>query len=171
MSSPIQSPSPMLAALVFAFAAPAARADWQYTHWGMSKDPVLLASNGALSQTLMRGPDNPYVGLRGKYATADHAFDAAMTFDAGDTLVGVMLSQRSGQACAKTLADLQDKYGKAQDVTTRRGPLRLIRADAASGNRVKYAGASRADSPAVRGAGEVACTIVYEPLSKAADGL
>jgi hypothetical protein len=171
MSSPNKSSRLPLAALVFAFAASTAHADWQYTHWGMSKDQVLLASNGTVSPTSARGPDTPYVGLRGKYATPDHAFDAAMYFDAGDTLVSVMLSQRTAPECAKTLGDLQEKYGTSQDATNRRGPLRLIWSDAASGNRVKYTGVSRADSPAVRDVHEAACTIVYEPLSRTVDGL
>jgi hypothetical protein len=172
MSSPMKKSSRLrLTILVFAFAASAAHADWQYTRWGMSKDQVLLASNGAVSPTSMRGPGTPYVGLRGKYATPDHAFDAALYFDAGDTLVSVTLSQRTAPECAKTLSDLREKYGTAQDVTNRRGPLRLIWSDAASGNRVKYTGVSRADSPAVRDAHEVACTIVYEPLSRTVEGL
>lgn len=160
-----------LATVAFAFAAASAHADWQYTHWGMSKDQVLLAANGALSPTSTRDPGNPYVGLRGTYATSDHSFDASLYFDAGDALASVMLSQRTAQECAKTLADLQSKYGTAQDVTTRRGPLQLIWSGAASGNRVRYSGIARADPPPVHDGHEVACTIVYAPLSKPVDGL
>ena len=60
-------------ALAGALTASAAQADWQYTRWGMTKDQVMLASNGALSPTPSRRAGNPYVGLRGRYQTDDHS--------------------------------------------------------------------------------------------------
>ncbi|HEY0179557.1 MAG TPA: hypothetical protein VGC30_07980 [Dokdonella sp.] len=162
--SPIAYVTALAAAL--ALAARAAHADWQYTHWGMSKDQVMLAANGALSPTGTRRAEAPYVGLRGHYETATHRFDAAMLFDAGDALTGVVLTQRTSAECRSTLGDLQSKYGSAQDLTTRRGPLKLMWNDAAAGNRVIYESAPAPEH------GEIACRLVYEPIaSSAADGL
>jgi hypothetical protein len=172
MHAATRTPSARRLALVaLLFTASAAHADWQYTHWGMPKDQALLASNGALSPVLTRRAENPYIGLRGKYETGDHKFDAALLFDGGDALTGVWLSQRTPAECRSTLGDLTDKYGAGQDATIGRGPARVMWNDQTSGNRVKYIAAARGSLPAAAGEHERACEIIYEPLSKTADGL
>ena len=124
---------PFLAATAFVAATTAspASADWQYTHWGMSKTQALLASNGALMPPGSRRERTPYVGLVGHYTSGDRSFDAALLFDDGDELVRVVLTQRTPRECAGTLAALQDKYGQAQNLATLRGATLLAWDDGA----------------------------------------
>ncbi|HEY0180547.1 MAG TPA: hypothetical protein VGC30_13085 [Dokdonella sp.] len=162
-----------LAGLALAAAVPAAQADWQYTHWGMSKNQVLLAADGALSDTMTRRAADPYVGLRGHYEAGPHKFDAAMLFDAGDNLTGVLLSQRTSGECVQTLGDLKAKYGAGQDLTTRRGPIEILWSDAQSSNRIKYEARDRVAPRGATGGHDIACTVRYEPFAapSSADGL
>jgi len=163
---------PFLAASAFAaaIAAPSASADWQYTHWGMSKTQALLASNGALMPTGTRRERAPYIGLAGHYAAGERNFDAALLFDDGDDLVRVVLTQRTPRECAGTLAALQDKYGAAQDLATLRGASLLAWNDAAGGNRVRFDAAPRPNARNANGE-SVACTLTYSAPSSADDGL
>lgn len=160
----------IVTAFVAATAASSASADWQYTHWGMSKTQALLASNGALMPPGSRRERAPYVGLVGHYASGDRNFDASLLFDDGDDLVRVTLTQRTPRECAGTLAALQDKYGQAQTVATLRGATRLAWNDGVTGNRVKFDGTPRADARSANG-GDVACTLTYSPQSSVDDGL
>ena len=161
------------AAIVFvgALTVSDARADWQYTHWGMSKDQVMLASNGALSPVPTRRATYPYIGLRGKYVAGEHTFDAAMLFDAADALSGVLLSQRTGRECARTLNDLRENYGAAQELSAAREPLKLMWNDAKTGNRIKYDETPRLDAPGAGDARDIACVLTYESVSQKASGL
>ena len=163
---------PFLAATAFVAATTAspASADWQYTHWGMSKTQALLASNGALMPPGSRCERAPYVGLVGHYATGERNFDAALLFDDGDDLVRVVLTQRTPRECAGTLAALQDKYGQAQNLATLRGATLLAWNDGAGGNRIRFDGTPR---PAERSATaeDAACVLSYAPPSAGDDGL
>lgn len=163
-----------LPCLVLAFAAatatPSAFADWQYTHWGMSKTQALLASNGALMPPGTRRERAPYVGLVGHYTAGEHNFDVALLFDEGDNLVRVVLTQRTPRECAGTLAALQDKYGQAQNLATLRGATLLAWNDGAAGNRVNFDGTPRPNARSANGE-DVACTLTYSSPSATGDGL
>jgi|GEM_PF-1195381 len=163
---------PFLAATAFAAATAAstASADWQYTHWGMSKTQALLASNGALMPPGSRRERAPYVGLVGHYAAGDRNFDAALLFDDGDDLVRVVLTQRTSRECAGTLAALQDKYGQAQNLATLRGATLLAWNEGADGNRVKFDSTPRPNARSANGE-DVACTLTYAAPSPGDDGL
>lgn len=157
-------------AVVVATAASSACADWQYTHWGMSKTQALLASNGTLMPPGSRRERAPYVGLVGRYTAGDRNFDAALLFDDGDNLVRVVLTQRTPRECAGTLAALQDKYGQAQTIATLRGATRLAWNDGATGNRIKFDGSPQPDARSANGE-DTACTLTYSPQSSVDDGL
>jgi len=157
-------------ALVAATAASSASANWQYTHWGMSKTQALLASNGALMPPGSRRGHAPYAGLVGHYSAGDRNFDAALLFDDGDDLVRVVLTQRTPRECAGTLTALQDKYGQAQAVATLRGTTLLAWNDGTGGNRVRFDATPRPDTRSANGE-NVACTLAYSPQPSVDDGL
>ena len=71
----------------------AARADWQYTRWGMSPQEVIVASGNITKENSDLRPDsNGYVTkLVAPYQTGKYSFEARFGFDANNKLSSVTL--------------------------------------------------------------------------------
>lgn len=104
---------------LLALAAPA-RADWQYTHWGMSVDEVVKASKGA-AVPLESGDAQhvrPGVGaearLKAPYKAGEYQFRAFFYFDGAGklTLVDVSSDDLDPYGASRAIvAELRAKYG------------------------------------------------------------
>lgn len=71
----------------------AAKADWEYTKWGMSPQDVLNASNGAAKASSDPRPDSSgnVTKLVAPYQSGKLSFEAQFAFDAADKLASVTL--------------------------------------------------------------------------------
>lgn len=72
-----------LACVGLALGGSAARADWQYTRWGMTPGQVVAASHGAVSTSSGDPGDHvegEEVGASGTYASGDFKFRAVFYF-------------------------------------------------------------------------------------------
>lgn len=157
----------LLVALALSQSA-AAHAGWQYTRWGMTVDEARAASSGALrdndGKDRVRGRYN--WALAGDYHAVRFDFGVTAGFDvASGGLIRVVLTPRSGDACAAAVEELSAKYGapelaeKSRFFTTRRWR------DASAGNLVDFT-----DSHRIEGDGP-GCSIAYEPLERPESGL
>jgi len=98
-----------------------ARADWQYTKWGMTLDEVIKASNGAAHAPFINGYVVPgqtadhHVGLAATYKTGRFLFVAFFFFDNNNHLVEVRLCDGMGITYSDLLETLQEIYGFGQN--------------------------------------------------------
>jgi hypothetical protein len=81
--------------LAVGLAAPA-RADWQYTHWGMSPEAVVAASKGTATRNLTTNDaSGGFIGatnlLVAPYNSGDYQFRAVFAFSPQQKLIGVRL--------------------------------------------------------------------------------
>lgn len=90
---------------IFAVSLPAAaRADWQYTRWGMTPNEVVSASGGAAAK------DGASGDLKARYQSGEYRFEATFNFKGGK-LWSVDLNGVSGPQCFALTGDLKAKYG------------------------------------------------------------
>jgi hypothetical protein len=134
-----------------------ARADWQYTRWGMTPEEVVAASRGAVQL----GPPpsgKTYPELtgraRGVHTGEGATFDAYFHFDAGFRLKKIALERTAGTACAILHNNLRAELGPPAQ-TRREGDYLVLDTwrDAASGNLVRYIKVA-----------ELPCTITFDQL-------
>ena len=94
-----------------------AKADWQFTKWGMSVNDVMKASKGIAKVTAADAAPNDKVRLLAKlampYTTGAFAFDATFYFDAANRLQSVHLELEKGDRHS-LLGSLSAKYGEPE---------------------------------------------------------
>jgi hypothetical protein len=111
--------------LIWAVTATTARADWQYTHWGMSREQVMAASGG---KAVHMEPDLSFMkdpffasqrdemlasqpSLRAPFTSGSRNFDAQFVFKGGG-LSSITLEGITGSDCYALQGDLEARYGK-----------------------------------------------------------
>lgn len=100
----------LLLAIALVGMSSAARADWQYTRWGMSLTQVIAASHGQVHE--VPETDSGMLGrllARGTYRAGGLTFNSTFFFD-DSGLSRVHLSV-TGVDCKSILTDLIKKYG------------------------------------------------------------
>ena len=100
-------------AVVTMAAATPARANWQYTQWGMSPDQVKLASDGTARDNGDRklDADGVKATLTAPYEGAALPFTAVFLFDARDRLEYVTLNPIGQISCPVVLQALSANHG------------------------------------------------------------
>jgi hypothetical protein len=152
----------LLAAL--ATAAPA-RADWQYTRWGMSPAAVVAASGGAARLQPGDRDDRVFnLDLKavGTYETPSLSYEADFLFTRrSNRLAAVKLMPAEGQ-CDALREELAETYGKPladrRDFTMMSVETQTWR-DAQGNNHVLFADVQT-------GAGRRLCHVLYRPLGR-----
>lgn len=104
------------AALAFTSLSGSARADWQYTRWGMSPQQVLEAAGGAAKAHHMPSDDGPTQRSKvvAPYRSGEHLFRSRFVFDLSDNLIIVMLELSDLSKCPELYRDLTSAYGPPQ---------------------------------------------------------
>lgn len=103
------------AALAYLTSVASARADWQYTKWGMSPAEVVKASSG--QAVANKNPshdvvqDQDLAKLKAGYATGDFTFEAFFLFHQ-DKLSTVILELPDAAKCRQLRDLLSSKYGR-----------------------------------------------------------
>ena len=141
--------------------AGSAKADWQYTKWGMTPAEVSKASGGRVvnnSQT-DQNTDTEIAKLTTPYSTGDFSFTAYFMFSRNtDKMNSVRFNYADGSKCWLLRGELMSKYG--QPVND--GWSGMVKAttwqDGANNLRVQIAEIGIAPS---------ICTLVYAPLASA----
>lgn len=93
-----------------------AKADWQYTHWGMTPDQVAKASGGNVSVG-SGTPGDKYegadIGAVGTYTSGEHQYDAVFYFK-NDRLIDIHLKLKNATKKQWLVLknSLDDLYGK-----------------------------------------------------------
>lgn len=113
-----------LTALALTLVSSAAKADWQYTKWGMNPDEVVKASEGKVLQCTSEicdghqptGVSSDIALLFAKYSAGKYPFHAFFYFDKksrGLTIVNLNLVDRS--LVLPLGADLKARYGEPSE--------------------------------------------------------
>ena len=106
----------------------AAKADWQYTKWGMTPPQVVSASNNLATQGSDLRPDSDgnVTRLVAPYQGGKFSFEAQFGFDATDRLASVTLVLNDKSAGMDMSADTTMNHGACYDlrvsVNTAYGP-------------------------------------------------
>src|SRR5262245_58113343 len=81
--------------------ASVARADWEYTRWGMTSQQVVGASNNLARESSDRRPDSDgnVTKLVAPYESGKFSFEARFKFDAADRLSAVTLLLTDKSLC------------------------------------------------------------------------
>lgn len=92
-------------------------ADWQYTHWGMSADQAIAASNGSLSPCSPAACKGATGGkfqpkTIGQYQSGEFKFENIMLFDDAGGLVEVRLKLADRAQRGRLQDALVSKYGE-----------------------------------------------------------
>lgn len=147
----------VITALGLAFAAPA-KADWQYTRWGMSPQEVVAASKGA--SRLDRAPPGHEVfdaslGASGGYETQGYTFRSEFYFDGAQRLKGIRLMLTDFSKCDSLLDLLLGLYGSSGGIDK----FGASWVDVSNGNKVRLTkmGGIGTSAPT--------CFVAYSPLS------
>lgn len=106
-----------IAALLCVVVASAAKADWQYTKWGMSLDEVIAASKGQMERCdgacAKLSTDAEFAGATGPYQSGPFDFKAVAYFDKKTGKLSSMLLYLKDVDQAFRLQDeLKAKYGR-----------------------------------------------------------
>lgn len=105
--------SSAFAAMLF-WGPSAAKADWQYTKWGMTPAEVVAASGGAARLQRNEGADiqDTRALAAGHYSVGSIQFAVSYLFDGDDRLAKVSLNpQRPAEQCEPLIALTQKYYG------------------------------------------------------------
>lgn len=107
--------------------AGAARADWQYTKWGMTPQEVVSASKNLAKEGSDLRPDSDgnVTKLVAPYQRGTFSFEAQFGFDATDRLssVTLVLDDNSTDMEMDSM-DMDDKSTEMRDTSTHRGTCR-----------------------------------------------
>lgn len=132
-----------------------ARADWEYTRWGMTPDEVVAASRGAAR---LGAPPKGKTYLPkligralGTHQVDGARFDAYFHFDSANALAKVALERTGGTECGVLLNGLNDRFGPP--IKSHRQSFAIIEQwrDSRGGNVVNYIEIGR-----------LPCTITYD---------
>jgi len=121
-----------------------ARADWQYTRWGMTPDQVVNASSGTATREAVSGD------LKAPYQSGDYKFEVTFRFREGG-LWSVDLAGVSGPQCYALTGDLKAKYGQPSEYHPMNETYWWL--DRASGNQIM-----------ITTLASMKCIVHYEPL-------
>lgn len=100
-------------ATLLALASPA-RADWQFTKWGMTPEQVEKASAGRAPLISPREFSDSLILNAGEYRSGEHHFNAEYLYK-DRRLTGVHLRLKS-DTCGLLKSDLKARYGKPDDI-------------------------------------------------------
>jgi hypothetical protein len=104
--------------IVVAALSTTAKADWQYTRWGMSPDQALAASKGQLKRCETNvcsghSTDKATAQLFGPYQSGEFLFTVFALFDKTDSkLAHIMLKLKKPEKAAELIGALRTKYGE-----------------------------------------------------------
>lgn len=103
--------------LVFTLMTDPVYADWQYTHWGMTADQAIAASNGTLTPCTPAACKGAAGGkfqpkTIGQYQSAEFKFENIMLFDDAGGLAKVRLKLADPAQIARLQSALVSKYGE-----------------------------------------------------------
>jgi hypothetical protein len=103
-------------AVLTATLASSAKADWQYTRWGMTPAEVSKASGGKAvnnSNAARQSTEDEIAKLVAPYSTGEYAFTAAFLFNRStDRLGSVRLKLENPSKCNALRHELLGKYSK-----------------------------------------------------------
>jgi hypothetical protein len=105
------------AVIVTILTAAPAYADWQYTHWGMTADQAIAASNGSLSSCTPAACKGATGGkfqpkTIGEYQSGEFKFENIMLFDDAGGLAKVRLKLADPAQITRLQSALVSKYGE-----------------------------------------------------------
>jgi hypothetical protein len=137
-----------------------ARADWQYTRWGMAEAEVVAASNGSAvaSDARQQGMNFDKPGIETKltapYTAGPFAFDARFSFskDKG-ALVRVQLWPVDKMQCTQLQTELGTKYGRPTHSKVEQIGRTIYWKDDQAGNVISFS--------SVLG---ITCYVSYDPI-------
>jgi hypothetical protein len=88
--------------------ASTAKADWEYTHWGMSPQEVVDASKNLAKEESDPRPDNAgnVTKLVAPYQSGNFSFEAQFAFDAADKLASVTLVMDDNSVSMEDFMDM-----------------------------------------------------------------
>jgi hypothetical protein len=97
-----------------------ARADWAYTHWGMSPDEVVAASNGRVQKLPAANrtrddADHWELAAQGSYIDGTLNMPVGFTFDTKTGGLKCVMYNASGDDVAALRQSLEKHYGKAAE--------------------------------------------------------
>lgn len=99
----------IIAAALVTMSISPALAGWQWTEWGMSKDEVLAAAPGEITETTSEG--NRWV-LATTHDAVGFVFDAELWgYSTADGLMAVKLASSEAGACDAVTSGLREAYG------------------------------------------------------------
>jgi hypothetical protein len=127
--------------------ASAAKADWEYTKWGMNPQQVVSASNNLARESSDRGPDSDgnVTRLVAPYSSGKFSFEARFEFDAADRLAAVTLFLTDKSLCGELQASVETAYGPARGGTSTSLYIIENRLDQKNKNSVTYTALYRSD--------------------------
>lgn len=154
---------------IFAFALISvscqARADWQYTKWGMTVDQVLAASNGKLrrcSVDACKGQvtDSTAAQITGEYKAGEYAFTVYAMFDKrSNKLSSVTLELLNPTQGDSLVGSVRAKYG--EPATASRTAIMSL-----------YVWRDQKDQISIMNIGRTSVSLQYQPrLNEANKGL
>ncbi len=120
--------SSLLLVAILASAAGPAKADWRFTHWGMTPEQVVAASSGTVqllpSGERTRNDDDHWeISAKGRVSDGGSTTDVGFMFDTkGRGLTCVLYNARGGEA-EKLGAKLTSELGKPKK-DENDGPMR-----------------------------------------------
>jgi hypothetical protein len=100
--------------------ASAAKADWEYTKWGMTPQQVVSASKNLARESSDRRPDSDgnVTKLVAPYESGKFSFEARFEFDAADRLAAVTLLLTDKSLCHDLQASVETAHGRVQGGTS-----------------------------------------------------
>lgn len=106
-------------AALIGFAEPA-KADWQYTRWGMNPYEVIDAAQGAVQMNIPPGMNTETLRtmMYAPYQAGDINFNAYLYFDKSDKLSMVKMVAEDPSRCTSIVQLLNQTYGPSQNRST-----------------------------------------------------
>jgi hypothetical protein len=139
-----------------------ARADWQYTKWGMTPAEVAKASKGqamANPKEASESTEVEFAKLTAPYTAGEFMFEAKFMFNRGtDKLSGVRLDLIHYASCNSLRSELLAKYDTPMKDSWSGGLKVTTWQDRPSNMRIQ-----------ILAIGETSCQIIYAPLASASN--
>jgi hypothetical protein len=100
--------------------ASAAKADWEYTKWGMTAQQVVSATKNLARESSDRRPDTDgnVTKLVAPYKSGKFSFEAQFEFDPADRLSAVTLLLTDKSSCHDLQVSVETRYGPVQGGTS-----------------------------------------------------
>jgi hypothetical protein len=100
--------------------ASAAKADWEYTKWGMTPQQIVSASKNLARENSDRRPDSDgnVAKLVAPYNSGKFSFEARFEFDAADRLSALTLLLTDKSLCHDLQVNVETTYGPVQGGTS-----------------------------------------------------